>query len=188
MAKKRAAGKTAGISDAAVRNATGKTWAQWFEVLDAAGARAMKHRDIAALLQVDHADLGGWWSQMVTVGYEQARGLRKKHQKPEGFSISGSKTVGVPVAELFRAWKDKRRRTRWLGSVDLRVRKSTPEKSMRLTWSDGRTNVNVNFYARGAGKSQVTLQHEKLPSASAAERLKKHWRERLCELKSVLES
>ena len=114
--------------------------------------------------------------------------MREKHQRPEGFSISGSKTVGVPVAELFQAWKDKRRRAPWLGEVDLRVRESTFGKSMRLTRSDGQTSVNVHFYAKGSGKSQVTLQHEKLPNARVAERMKTHWRERLSDLKSVLES
>ena len=52
---------------------------------------------------------------MVTVGYEQARGLRKKHQRPEGFQVSASRTVAVPIAVAFaaiaavaRAWMERR--------------------------------------------------------------------------------
>ncbi len=37
-------------SDAAVKKATGKTWGQWFTLLDKAGGRRMKHIDIARLL------------------------------------------------------------------------------------------------------------------------------------------
>ena len=38
------------LSDAAVQAKTGKTWQEWFAVLDAAGARAMDHQSIAAYL------------------------------------------------------------------------------------------------------------------------------------------
>lgn len=187
MARARAETKTAGIGDAAVKKATGKTWAQWLRILDAAGAKKMTHKDIAANLRDKYPDLGGWWAQMVTVGYEQARGMRLKHEKCDGFAAGASKTVGVPVAELFRAFKDKRRRGRWLPETELEIRKATPNKSLRITWSDGQSSVNVNFYEKGAGKSQIAIQHEKLPNAKSAERLKKFWRARLGEMKVYLE-
>src|SRR5262245_42305997 len=67
--------RKAGVSDEAVRAKTGKTWPQWFKLLDARGARRMKHAEIAEML---HDELGvpPWWSQMVTVGYERVRGKR----------------------------------------------------------------------------------------------------------------
>jgi len=61
------------VSDAAVQAKTGKTWQEWFAVLDAAGARAMDHKTSAAYLY-KQLRLPDWWAQMVTVGYEQARG------------------------------------------------------------------------------------------------------------------
>jgi len=61
------------LSDAAVQAKTGKTWQEWFAVLDAAGARAMDHKTSAAYLY-KQLRLPDWWAQMVTVGYEQARG------------------------------------------------------------------------------------------------------------------
>lgn len=75
--------KIAGMSDAAVRAKTGKGWSEWFKILDAAGARKMEHRDIANYLHKHH-NVPGWWDQMITVGYEQARGRREKRQKPSG--------------------------------------------------------------------------------------------------------
>ncbi len=125
--------KIAGISDDTVEAKTGKTWPQWLAVLDKAGARKMNHKEIVAHLSEHHPEVGGWWTQMVTVGYEQARGLREKHQKPEGYEISSSKTVAVPIESLYRAWEDPKIRGRWLKEKTLVIRKATPSKSMRIT-------------------------------------------------------
>src|SRR5436305_706796 len=98
----------AGISSDAVNAKTGKGWAEWFAVLDEAGAAKWPHKEIAKFLH-EHA-CGDWWSQMVTVGYEQARGLRVKHQTADGFTAGASKTVDVPVAALFKSWTDDKTR------------------------------------------------------------------------------
>jgi len=57
------------MSDEAVRSKTGKTWPEWYEILDKAGARELDHKEIVALTQ--HHGVGSWWGQMVTVTYEQ---------------------------------------------------------------------------------------------------------------------
>jgi len=93
---KRTADNYGGISSAAVKKATGKTWREWLGVLDKAGAAKLPHKDIVQRLQRAHR-LADWWGQMVAVGYEQARGLRVKHQKPDGFEISVAKTIAAPV-------------------------------------------------------------------------------------------
>jgi uncharacterized protein YndB with AHSA1/START domain len=178
--------KTAGVGDAAVQKATGKTWAEWFAVLDAAGAKKMTHQEIVAYL-VKHHQVGPWWQQMVTVGYEQGRGLRKKHQKPGGYQISRSKTLAMPVSKVFRAWNNANTRSRWLGDVELTIRKAATNRSLRITWPDGRTNVEVLFYPRGPNKVQVTVQHDKLPTAMAGERAKNYWGEALDRLQAFLE-
>lgn len=180
--------KLNGITSAAVERATGSGWDHWLRVLDRAGAASMPHREIAALLHARHG-VGDWWSQMLTVGYEQARGLRKKHQRPGGgYSVSASKTVAVPVAVLYRAWVDAADRSRWLGDAALEVRRSTPRKSMRITWEpgEGATSVEVNFSAKGAAKSQVAVEHSKLKTAAAGERMKRFWRGSLDKMKDSL--
>ena len=183
------------IGDAAVQARTGKKWAEWFNILDDAGARKMNHQEIVAYLggcrdrtPESRYQLSPWWTQMVTVAYEQARGMREKHQRPEGYQISGSKTVGVSVSALFRAWQDEKARNRWLGEKSLVIRKATANRSMRITWSDRKTSVEVNFYPRGESKSQVTVQHSKLPDAKAAERMKAYWAKALDRLKGSLEA
>ena len=176
--------KVNGIGDEAVRAKTGKTWAEWIATLDKAGARTMDHGEIASLLH-DKFGVPGWWTQMVTVGYEQSTGKRVPRQKADGFAASASKTLKVSAAAAFRAFNDPRKRAGWL-SDELTIRKATAPKSLRITCADGQTHLDVNIYAKGEGKAQVTLQHTKLASAREAARMKKHWGDALKRLEEAL--
>lgn len=179
--------QSASISDASVQKATGKNWSQWFSTLDKAGARKMAHPEIARMVY-SKFKCPDWWSQMVTVEYERARGLREKYQVASGFRVSRSVTVGAPLGKLFDAWQDARTRRRWLADPGFLLRKATANKSMRITWVDGKTSVEANFYAKSAGKSQVAVQHNKLADARAVERMRSYWGGALGKLKSILEA
>ncbi len=182
---KRTADKYGGISSAAVKKATGRTWAQWLAVLDKAKAKNLPHKDIALLLH-QKLKVPDWWCQMVTVGYEQARGLRVKHQKADGFEVSVSKTMVAPVDRAFAAWRDASLREQWLPRTPLTVRKATPHKSIRILWPDD-TVLSVNFWPKGPLKCQVVPQHGKLVTPEAAEKMKAYWAEKLEALRAFLE-
>ncbi len=175
-----------GISDAAVKAATGKSWKQWFALLDQCGAKGMSHKEIVAVVR-RQADPGPWWRQMVTVGYEQERGLREKHQTPQGFQAGCSRTLGAPLPRLYRHWHDRKLRALWLDDPDFVIRKATRDGSLRITWVDGRTSVEVNFVEKGPARSQVAVQHRKLPNARSVSRMKSYWARQLDRLKQVLE-
>jgi len=172
-------------SDEAVKRATGRDWGEWLKVLDKAGAKKLAHRDIATMLH-EKFGVAPWWSQMVTVGYERARGLREVHETATGFVASVSRTFNVPVEELFAAWNDGKRRARWLNAGKLTVRKATPPKSMRITWPDGASSLEVGFYAKGDSKSSVAVQHSKLKSKSEVAEKKAFWAEALGRLREFL--
>lgn len=174
-------------SDEAVRGATGRSYEGWFRLLDEADMASHRHGEIASEL-TDRHGVDHWWAQTITVGYERARGLRPAHGGRDGlFSISASRTLDVPVERLFEAFIDDALQRRWLPGGGLRERTSQPGKSARFDWEDGTTRVNVGFTAKDKGRSQVALAHERLPDAESAERMKGHWRERLGELKTLLE-
>lgn len=176
-----------GISSEAVAQATGRSWDQWCRVLDKDGAAKLAHKDIAEHIRAKYA-IGDWWCQMVTVGYEQARGLRAKHQKADGFSASVSRTLAAPMAKVFKAVSDAAKRRRWLPD-ELTVTKATPGKSVRIAWNDG-TRVAVGFYdktGKGGARTQITFQHDKLKNAAAVAKAKKFWAGRLDALGEVLE-
>jgi len=175
--------KTAGLSDAAVRNKTGRSWAEWVRTLDAARAADMPHREIARY--VSSLGTPGWWTQMVAVGYERIRGLREKGQLRGGsYQVSRSRTFAVPVETLFDAFANARTRRRWL-PVEITVRTARPPRSLRATWEDG-TLALFGFTAKGTAKSAVAVQHEKLPNSSTASALKKAWGEHFDRLTELL--
>lgn len=172
------------ISSEAVAAKTGKTLDQWFAILDRRGGAKLPHGEIVALLA---ADVGPWWRQMVTVEYERARGLRARHQKPSGFEVSASRTIGAPVSALAKAWTDPRRRKRWLSEA-VEIRKTTASKAVRGKWTKDETPISVDLFEKGPKKSQITITHGRLPSAAAAERMKKYWRARLDDLQALIEA
>jgi hypothetical protein len=139
------------MSDIAVKTKTGKNWKDWFAVLDKAGARKMNHQEIVKLVSEKY-EVGPWWQQMVTVSYEQARGLREKYQKPAGYQISVSRTVNAPVAKLYKSFADARSRSSWLPEKGFVVRTKTADRSMRVSWNDNKTSLEINFYPKGRGQ------------------------------------
>lgn len=173
------------MSDEAVESKTGKTWSRWFKHLDAAGAKKMSHQEIAAHLVEKHG-VRPWWTQMIAVTYEQARGLREKHEKPSGFEISVSRTIDAPVGKAFKAWTDEKTRKKWL-PANLTIRKAITNKSLRITWEGGMTSLAVAFLPRGDGKSQVVAQHSKIPDAKAAAKMKTFWAKALDRLRELFE-
>ena len=173
------------MSDDAVKAKTGKVWKEWFAVLDKAGGRKMTHQQIAELLTTEHG-VGPWWGQMVTVTYEQGRGLRGKHQRPNGYQVSVSRTLGIPLTELYRSFSDEVRREEWLGTKELVVRTAIPNKSLRVTWKDKTTSLEIMFYSKGEDKSQVVVTHSKLPDAESAAKMKTFWGRALDKLKRVI--
>jgi hypothetical protein len=185
-ARQRLAATDDRVSDAAIEQSTGKTWNGWFSILDEWGAREKKHSEIARFLNESHGVLG-WWAQSVTVSYERARGMRLKYEHSDGFSVSASKTVAVPVAVLFEAFVDEEQRAEWLSAATMPLRTSQPGRSARFDWEDGSTRVNVTFVDKGPAKSTVAVSHERLADADEAETTKAAWKNRLTALESFLE-
>jgi hypothetical protein len=173
------------VSDDAVRKGTGRGWNEWFAILDAAGALSWKHPDIARWVAAEYG-ISGWWAQSVTVGFERARGLRARHERPSGFSLSATKTINVPTERLHAAFANAREREAWLDRT-VGVSSGTPPRTINLAWGDG-SRVAVRFESRGPAKSQVALQQNPLPDAAAVEELRTWWRARLSGLKARLEA
>lgn len=176
----------AGITDAAVRKGTGHGWGEWYDFLDAQGAREMTHPQIVAV--VARRESSEWWQQMITVAYEQARGLREKHQKDDGFAANAGKTIQAGVMRLFAAWTNDDIRPAWLDATGWNLRKVTPYKSLRITWTDGRTHVDVYFWPRTESKTLVQIQHSKLGSPEEVHRMKAFWSAALERLREMVET
>jgi hypothetical protein len=177
--------KSSGISDEAVKAKTGKYWKEWFSLLDSFEAYKMSHKDIARHLY-ERYQIPSWWSQMVTVTYELGKGLRDKHERPDGYSISVSKVVSVPINILYNFWNDDNKRNQWFLQDGLDIRTRSLNKNMHINWLDGKTSIDVNFYHKGQDKSQVVVQHNRLSSLNESEKMKLYWKSKLEQLANSL--
>jgi hypothetical protein len=170
------------MSDEAVERATGKPFAYWAGWLEEHGAGSRSHKEIAAML---HAEGGvpGWWSQMLTVAYEQHIGRRAPGQDCEGaYSVSVSRTLNGSLDGALDRW----------GALvsgmtsfsDIPVTRG-PEISETPNWrywraglADG-SRVNVNISRKGEGKASLSIQHERLESAEQVEHWRAYWKQLL---------
>ncbi len=174
------------FTDTALKAKTGRDWAAWCARLDAAGAATLSHREIVRLVH-RHCASGDWWAQMITVGYERLRGRRAANERRSGFAVSASKTIAATAPEVFAAWMNARRRTRWLAGVNITIRRTTAPRSLRLTCDDDDSEIEVRITARGRAKCAVTVDHTKLASAQLVAERRHCWKEMLRGLQQYLE-
>jgi len=88
------------VSDARLGSGTGRSAADWFALLDGARATRLSHERIAHLLMVDH-EVAPWWAQVITVRYEQARGLPSPGLQPDGsYAVTLGRSLRGEPAEL----------------------------------------------------------------------------------------
>ena len=175
------------ITDKLVKSLTNKTMEEWFSVLDHKGAQKLKHPDIFKVVEsiADLQPLGEWNQNLLVTSYEWSRGIKERGQKKNGFEVSISKTIEVPVNKLFAAWINTAKRLAWLKD-DIIIRKSTKDKSARITWVPDNTSLSVDFYPKSGNKSQVVVQHQKILSSKKAIDMKEFWSEALDRLKGLL--
>jgi uncharacterized protein YndB with AHSA1/START domain len=168
------------------RPTTGHDRAFWFAELDAWGAAGRPYREIADWLTMEQG-LSAWWAQKLIVEYEEARGVRDRGARRDGtFSAGASRTVAAPAGAVFEAFTDAGVRAQWLPGVAIELRAAQPGKVVRLDWPDG-TRVQAQLDARGADKTTVAVEHQRLPDAAMVPTIRTYWQERLDALRSLLE-
>ena len=183
-------------SDERVLAATGRTWADWFALLDASGAAESDHKGIVTLVR-EAGGANAWWQQTVTVGYEKARGLRSVvgETADAGFQVGVRRTVAVPADVAWAQLVEGPARDRWLGTTrhlplmkgaayrcedgtSGEVRSVDPGRRLRLTvrrpGDETETTLQLTIEAKD-DRSVVALHHERLPDEEARAAMKAHW-------------
>jgi uncharacterized protein YndB with AHSA1/START domain len=103
------------------------------------------------------------------------------------YEISRSRTFNVPRIRLFKAWADDAQRILWLPEHPVKIRKAQPNSSMRITWSDESTSLNVYFFDQGLGRSSISVKHVKLAGQDAVRAMRSYWSAALGRLKDFVE-
>ncbi|UCF96609.1 MAG: hypothetical protein JSV89_15730 [Spirochaetaceae bacterium] len=96
------------MNDSALIKATGRSKAQWFQIIRQAGKAEASHKEIADFLHGSH-EVSFWWAQEITVEYEKQIGRRVLGQTQDGlFQIGISKTIDAPADEVWACLQSSR--------------------------------------------------------------------------------
>jgi uncharacterized protein YndB with AHSA1/START domain len=191
------------VSSVAVRKATSKSWDEWLEIIDTAGGADLTHKEIVAFLKENH-EVSPWWQQMITVGYEHARGKRVEGETAEaGFEIGVQKTLPFPLENIWEFITSEPGLKLWLGEVSAlkwergeayrtsdgasgEVRVHRPLERIRLTWKpeawEKPSTVQLTFISSGKQKTSVRFHHENIPDGETRETMRSRWKHSLEEI------
>ncbi len=191
--------KRAEISDDAVRKATGKSWSQWFHILDSLEAARKEHKEIVALLRAEGTVQSHWWMQTIAVEYEKARGLRKTGEtKQAGYQMGVQRGIPLSPAETWELLLSPPGLALWLGRLEeLPLVKSHPYrtgegtggevrafssgKQIRLTWHPPflkrSSTLQLRFEPAADHRCTLRVHQENLSSEEEREGMKRHWSE-----------
>jgi Activator of Hsp90 ATPase homolog 1-like protein len=185
------------LSSDKVREATGRGWEEWLEVLDAAGATDLDHKGIVTHLEQHHPETDSWWRQSIAVGYEQARGMRKLGETASGFQVSVQRSVHRDAGAAWRLI-EAGPESLFGGPVELtegaryeipavgdamaasgEVRVVKPGDRIRMTWQpvgwEAPATVQVTLLESVSGKTAINVLIEKLADAEQRDLARAHW-------------
>lgn len=166
---------------APVERATNRTWDDWLRFMDAVGARELDHQQIALKVyeELDGTiDQLGWWTQAVTVAYEQHIGRRVPGQRPDGtFQLSVSRSTSLGMQQLMAEWTAfAAEDPTVLGIVTGQPRVSGTDR--RTTWRtkarDG-SSVVVTSEPKKDGTASLVATQLGLPTPAANEAARECW-------------
>lgn len=193
------------ISDEAVRDATGKTWVEWFLLLDSGVAYELDHKGIVKLLE-GHIE-SPWWRQTVSVEYEKHYGLRVAGQTSDGsFEVGAQRSMPVAPKKAWELLVSLKGMRTWLGEgarpdptkgysyttsdgINGEFRVVKKMSHMRLSWQPAgwrkATTLQVRVVPGGPNRSVVSFHHEGLPGEKEREDMRARWQDVLSALEGI---
>lgn len=196
------------VTDESAKSATGKSFADWFAILDKRGGPEQGRRAVGDYL-FKECKVDSWWCATINIEYEAARGVVERDKRPKGYSICATKTIAAPVAKVYEAWADAAALNQWFSSrnqaevadggkysnadgdagVFKRVRVN---KDLRFTWENPAHTpggiVDVVFQDKGKGKTGVMVTHDRIQTRAEADGLREGWGSALDRLKDWVET
>ncbi|MBO9039913.1 MULTISPECIES: hypothetical protein [Curtobacterium] len=148
-----------GMAPDRVLAATGRSPDEWHALIDGADGTTIGHAAIASWL-IDQG-VEPWWAQGITIGYEQARGLRIPGQRTDGtFAVSASRQVpGEREAVLDRIVPVF---TAALGSAPTSGRRGGKRPSARWTFPDRESVLLTTEDGPRPDTVRISVQRERL--------------------------
>jgi hypothetical protein len=149
--------------------------------MDAIDARNLDHKQIALKVYEEldgTVERLGWWTQAVTVAYEQHIGRRIPGQRPDGtFQTSVSRATALGMEELMHRWtafaaQDESVQGLVIG--DLRVSGTDRRITWRTKAGDG-SSVIVTSEPRRNGTASIVAAQIGLATLEANDEARERW-------------
>ena len=163
----------------ALETGTGKSWEYWLEFLESIQAAELPHDEIA--IKVNAHGANAWWSQGITVAYEQHTGRRLPGQTCDGnFQVTVSKTVAGNMDTALEKWVKRVEGITEFGGVKIIREPSISQTEKWRYWRCGledKSTISVNIQNKpGGGKSILAINHDKIQQAADLENWRTYWK------------
>ena len=163
------------VDDESVRAGTGRDWNEWCELLDAWPGHNDGHAAIAKHVQESY-EIGPWWAQTVTVGYERITGLRQPYQQSDGtFSISRSRKLAINPATVREALLDDRARSELFPGQATQMVSKPSAKTIRIGIGFGPGVAGISVQPSEDDTTRISVEHKRLPDAADAPKWQEYW-------------
>lgn len=158
---------------------TGKSWEEWLQFLDGIHAKDLPHDEIAK--KVNEHGANAWWSQGVTVTYEQHIGRRLPGQTCDGdFQVTVSKTVVGNMNDTLAKWTASVEGITQFDGVKITRIPTTSQTEKWRYWRCGledESSISVNIQNKpGNEKSILAINHNKIQRFEDLERWRSFWK------------
>jgi hypothetical protein len=144
-----------------VERATNRSWDELLQFMDGIGAKDLDHKQIALRVyeELDGTiEQHGWWTQSVTVAYEQHIGRRIPGQRSDGtFQMSVSRSTTLGMEELMDRWEE-------FAAGDATVRDVVADADPKVSGTDRR--ITLRTKAKDGSSVVVTSEPKKNGTAS----------------------
>ena len=164
-----------------VERATDRTWDQWLQFMAAIGAEDLDHKQIALRVYEEldgTVEQLGWWTQAVTVAYEQYIGRRIPGQRSDGtFQMSVSRSTAFGMQELMESWAAFAARDETVQAMivgDVRISGTDRRTTWRTKAEDG-SSVVVTSEPKRNGTASIVATQVGLPTLEAKDEARERW-------------
>jgi uncharacterized protein YndB with AHSA1/START domain len=193
------------LTDEACKQATGKSFGEWYAVLDEQFGPNQGRRPLTNHLY-NELKVDIWWCSAIVSGYEAHHGIKEKDGRAKGYFICSTKTLNAPLEKVYAAWASQDALRGWLsddvkaevkdggqfasGSAKGEFKRVRENKDLRLAWvgpSGDESIVDVQLSDKGKGKTGLLVNHDRLQTREEADGMRRAWGEALDRLKAKLE-
>ena len=165
---------------------TGRSFDDWFDILDNAGAENWPHWKIKRYLGGKRKN-DEWWASAVAEAYERARGVNPAHST---YSARATKTVPATCAEVWALIDNEDERRAWL-DIELEERSRQAQSALYCELADGsKVTISLRENPRAADNEHstlVTIRHSGLANEASLDETKAFWRSALATLAATID-